>query len=149
MTKINQFAAKRWAMTWVAAALIFMVAGCVSSGRDSGSLVLKTSVQYGVMKYLSAHPEHAEKAEFLVDEVASALSSGSGATLGRLETIVVKTISWETLAPEDRLVLTALLTEIKYQVGLKVGEGVLDESGRVWGMEFLSWVRQAIQLSKV
>jgi hypothetical protein len=145
MKKLNQ----RAAVAWIVAALILMVAGCVSSERDSGSLVLKTSIQYGTMKYLGSHPGHIEKAEFLVNTVAGVLESDTSTTLGRLETIVVESISWDTLGPEERLVLTALLTEIKYQVGLKIGEGVLDETRRVWGLEFLSWVRQAIQLSRV
>jgi hypothetical protein len=135
---------------WLAVAVLLMVAGCVAGQQGSSQeLVLKTSVQYGTMKYLGSHPNHIEKAEFLVDEVAAALESEQSATLALLETIVVDSIPWEKMTPEERLILTALLTEIKYQVGLKIGEGVLGESERVWGMQFLSWVRQAIQMSKV
>jgi hypothetical protein len=112
-------------------------------------ILLKTSVQYGCTKYLSKNPEHIEKAERLVSDLGAALTNDIQVTLNNLEMIVIKNISWEKMEPEDRVLLTTLLTEIKYQVGQRIGEGVLDENDKVFAQTFLSWIEQAIIISRV
>jgi hypothetical protein len=58
------------ASVWLVVALIFMVGGCISSTGTGESLVLKTSIQYGTMKYLGKHPGQVAGAGRLVDEIA-------------------------------------------------------------------------------
>jgi hypothetical protein len=68
-------------------------------------------------------------------------------TLDNLETVVVESISWDAMAPEDKIILVTLLSEIKYQVGFRIGEGVLDENDLVFARSFLNWIKQAIAMA--
>lgn len=128
-------------------ALVFT--GCVSSNPQSHGtdLIIKTSVQYASIKYLSDHQDQIAEAKRLVDGIETTLTENSRVTLTQLENIVIESISWDGMKPEDRLLLSTLLGEIKYQVGLKVGEGVLDETDMVFARSFLAWIRQAIAMA--
>ena len=129
-------------------ALVFT--GCVSSTPQSHGtdLIIKTSVQYASIKYLSDHQKHIAEAERLINEIDAVLTEDPQVTLDKLETVVIGSIHWDKMKPEDRLLLSTLLGEIKYQVGLKVGEGVLDENDLVFAKEFLTWMKQAILMAK-
>ena len=124
--------------------------GCVSSNPQSHGtdLIIKTSVQYASIRYLSDHQEHIAEAERLINEIDAVLTEDPQVTLNKLETVVIGSIQWDKMKPEDRLLLSTLLGEIKYQVGLKVGEGVLDANDMVFAKEFLTWMKQAILMAK-
>jgi hypothetical protein len=132
------------------AIVAFMGMGCVSSNPQSHGtdLIIKTSVQYASIKYLSDHQDQIAEAKRLVDEIETTLTENPEVTLTQLETVVIGSIQWDKMKPEDRLLLSTLLGEIKYQVGLKVGEGVLDENDLVFAKEFLTWMKQAILMAK-
>ena len=131
----------------LAITLVFMT-GCVSSNPSHGTdLIIKTSVQYASIKYLSDHQEHIAEAKRLVDGIETTLTENPEVTLTHLETVVYESIPWQDMKPEDKLLLSTLLGEIKYQVGLKVGEGVLDENDMVFARSFLTWIKQAIAMA--
>lgn len=128
-------------------ALVFT--GCVSSNPQSHEtdLIIKTSVQYASIKYLSDYQDQIAEAKRLVDGIETTLTENPEVTLTHLETVVYDSIPWQDMKPEDKLLLSTLLGEIKYQVGLKVGEGVLDENDMVFARSFLAWIRQAIEMA--
>jgi hypothetical protein len=131
------------------AIVAFMGMGCVSSNPQSHGtdLIIKTSVQYASIKYLSDHQDQIAEAKRLVDEIETTLTENQEVTLTQLENIVIESISWDGMKPEDKLLLSTLLGEIKYQVGQKIGEGVLNENDMVFARSFLAWIRQAIAMA--
>jgi hypothetical protein len=104
-------------------------------------------VQYASIKYLSDHQDQIAEAKRLVDEIETTLTENPEVTLTQLENIVIESISWDGMKPEDKLLLSTLLGEIKYQVGQKIGEGVLNENDMVFARSFLAWIRQAIAMA--
>jgi uncharacterized protein YceK len=129
-----------------------LLGGCVSVNPTPGpthgtDLLIRASVQYASIRYLSDHRAQIADAKRLVDEVEAALTENPEVTLDVLETVIIESIKWDAMAPEDKVLLATLLGEIKYQVGLRIGEGVLDENDRVFARSFLTWIRQAIAMA--
>lgn len=136
-------------MTFVFIGSVFSV-GCgggeglnIGNPSHTTQVLLRTTVQYGSIKYLSKYPEHLEQAKMLVTEVETALDEDVSVTLNRLETIVTGYIDWESMEPESKLLLITLLSEIQYQVQQRIGEGVLDEEDKVLARTVLGWVKMA------
>lgn len=68
-------------------------------------------------------------------------------TLGALDRHVRDQIRWDRLDVADRLLLDALLIELRAELEARMGDGVLSPEHRTRIETVLDWVEQAVRLA--
>jgi hypothetical protein len=126
--------------------------GCVSSTQNQNpmnDILMKTAIQYPVIKYMSKHPGQIEKAEELIEYLEVAVNMDEEITLLDIKNKAYEFIPWSDMDPADRLLLTALLDVVHDQLSIEIGSGLLGEDEKLFLETFFGWMEQAIAMSKM
>lgn len=131
-------------MRWLIVIAMAFVVGCATMQADSGSARL--AVQYGTLKYIKNDTQKASRVAAKVD-AALEIVNNNLTTIAALDTAVRDSIEWQSLSIEDKMLLDALLTEVRHEMERRIGDGVLSPEQRVKVADVLRWIRAATTMA--
>lgn len=124
-------------------ALLFAVNACaVLEKVESSPVAAQLTVQYATLKYIDGSDAKAVRVLNVVDAIRPSIDDDS-VTLAILDERLRSYINWERLDAADRLLLTALLDQVKAELTERIGEGLVDAQDKVRLHRVLDWVETA------
>ena len=131
--------------------MLFMLSGCATiSGfiAATENPVVKLTTQYAIIKYLQNDTTKASEAERIISELIEATEKGVLVSVADIEGMAFDMIPWEKLDNADQYALMSMLVVISDMMKDKVGEGYLEIEDNMKAVEFLTWIKQAVELAQ-
>ena len=126
---------------------VALMFGCASlSTNDGQQAVARIGVQYATLKVINGKVDRAAKVVEVAD-VAIELASGGALPLGLLEEQIRKAIPWSELDSADRQLVELLILQVREELAIRVGDGLIDPEKVGAAIEVLRWVRDAAALA--
>lgn len=127
--------------------LIFLVmAGCATLTNQDARLELAT--QYATLKVIAETDVTAEQVRELVQAVRQIIEADTQVAVHHLAQQVRQSINWDKLDAADQLLLNAVLMEIELRLIEVVGDGLLDDQGKVAVGTLLDWIDEAAAIAE-
>jgi hypothetical protein len=120
---------------------VLMVAGCALLAERDARLELAT--QYATLKVIAETDVTAEQVLERVGAVRLIVETDAQVTVHNLAQQVRQSISWDELDAADQLLLDAVLMEAELRLAEIVGDGLLDDQGKVAVGVLLDWIAEA------
>lgn len=121
--------------------------GCSTLSSPSenpwGNLALQYVVFKAVGQYIDNDPAKADKVRDVAMQVTDLIDQNALTTIDLVEQAVRAKIDWSSLAPEDGLVLDALITTLGADLRNRLGEDGLKPDQVVAVRAVMTWVVQA------
>ena len=118
-----------------------MVAGCALLAERDARLELAT--QYATLKVIAETDVTAEQVLERVGAVRLIVETDAQVTVHNLAQQVRQSISWDRLDAADQLLLNAVLMDAELRLAEIVGDGLLDDQGKVAVGVLLDWISEA------
>jgi len=118
-----------------------MVAGCALLAERDARLELAT--QYATLKVIAETDVTAEQVLERVGAVRLIVETDAQVTVHNLAQQVRQSISWDRLDAADQLLLNAVLMDAELRLAEIVGDGLLDDQGKVAVGVLLDWIAEA------
>lgn len=129
-----------WALILAAAFPMLLFSGCASiMERESSARI---AVTYATWKAIGDDDARGDR----VIEIAGGAREALGrenASLALLDEYVRRQIDWDRLDRADRLLIDALLTELRAELEARIGGGLLDGESRLRLAKVLDWISAA------
>ena len=136
----------------IISSLLFALAGCATLTAFLAATehpVVKATIQYGVIRYLSNDQEKANEAERIVTEIRSYVDQSAQVTVYELEDLALEKIPWGKLNPADQFILMGMVANIADHLRQEVGDGTISGEQKIRVKDFLTWILQAIRFSQI
>jgi hypothetical protein len=122
--------------------LVFLVAvGCATLAEQDARLELAT--KYATLKVIDETDVTAEQVRERVGAVRLIVEADTQVAVHNLAQQVRQFISWDELDAADQLLLDAVLMEAELRLAEIVGDGLLDDQGKVAVGVLLDWIAEA------
>jgi hypothetical protein len=127
--------------------LIFLVmAGCATLTNQDARLELAT--QYATLKVIAETDVTAEQVRERVEAIRLIVEADTQVAVHNLAQQVRQSISWDELDAADQLLLDAVLMEAELRLVEVVGDGLLDDQGKVAVGTLLDWIDEAAAIAE-
>jgi hypothetical protein len=118
-----------------------VIAGCAMLAKQDARLELAT--QYATLKVIAETEVTAEQVQERVQAVRRIIETDAQVTVRNMAQQVRQSIGWDSLDVADQLLLDAVLMEAESKLAEIVGDGVLDDQGKVAVGVLLDWIVDA------
>lgn len=122
-----------------------VIAGCALLTKQDARLELAT--QYATLKVIAETDVTAEQVRERVGAIRRIVETDSQVTVHNLAQQVRQSIGWDSLDVADQLLLNAVLVEAERKLAEIVGDGLLDEQGKVAVGVLLDWIEEATAIA--
>lgn len=117
-----------------------LLAGCSFLQDNPNTAKLTTS--YATAKVIDGDIERAKRIIGIVSEARATIGEDAASTVAALDSFVRSKINWSSLAPEDAILIDAVLTNAADRLEAEIGAGMLSPDERVLLDTFLGWIEQ-------
>jgi hypothetical protein len=122
--------------------LVFLVAvGCATLAEQDARLELAT--KYATLKVIEETDVTAEQVRERVEAIRLIVEADTQVAVHNLAQQVRQSINWDKLDAADQLLLDAVLMEAELRLVEVVGDGLLDDQGKVAVGVLLDWIEEA------
>jgi hypothetical protein len=104
---------------------------------------LELATQYATLKVIAETEVTAEQVQERVQAVRRIIETDAQVTVRNMAQQVRQSIGWDSLDVADQLLLDAVLMEAESKLAEIVGDGVLDDQGKVAVGVLLDWIVDA------
>lgn len=132
---------------FVVITLSIALAGCANWQAVENSALPQAAIQYGTVKFIDNDTDKAAEVQKIAGNLKADFAESADATVENLYARAMQEIPWAKMAPEDEILLRALLVDLKEYLKQKVGDGVLDPDQRLKIEAVLGWIEQAALLA--
>ena len=120
-------------------AFIFM-AGC--SFIEDNPNTARLTTQYATAKIIDNDSARAARIVVIASNARATIGENSTTTIAELDDYVRSKIRWNSLSPEDSILIDAVLSSASDRLQEEISDGLLDPDQRVALSEFLSWIEE-------
>jgi len=117
-----------------------LMAGCSFIEENPNTARLTT--QYATAKIIDNDSDRAARIVAIASEARATIGEDSTATIAKLDDYVRSQIRWNSLAPEDSILIDAVLSNARDRLQEEISAGILDPDQRVALGTFLSWIEE-------
>lgn len=122
--------------------LVFLVAaGCATLAEQDARLELAT--KYATLKVIDETDVTAEQVRERVEAIRLIVEADTQVAVSHLAQQVRQSINWDEMDAADQLLLDAVLMEAELRLVEVVGDGLLDDQGKVAVGTLLDWIDEA------
>lgn len=125
--------------------LCLLTACALMRSNESG---VRLAVQYATAKVVDGDPTKADKVMEIAARAREHVTGPTSATVSQLDAVVRAQIPWDSLDMADRLLVDALLLELRDELARRLGDGVLNDTQRLQVAAVITWIERAAQLAQ-
>jgi hypothetical protein len=131
-------------MAIVAAFSFLMLSGCsVLQGMQDNPDTARLTTHYATAKVIDGDADRAQRVIDIVSKARATVGEDAVTTVSALDAFVRSEIEWSQLAPEDSVLIDAVLTRAAERLQEEVGAGLLSGEQRIALDAFLGWIESA------
>lgn len=123
---------------------LLALSGC--AWLEESPTTARAAVQYSTLKYIGSEPDRGQRVERTASEIRGYLSGES--TVAALDSRLRSMIDWQPLDIADRILLAALLDELRDTMLTRIGDGRLSPDDTVRIERVIDWVVDAARLAQ-
>lgn len=115
-----------------------LLSGCAFLQENPDTAKLTT--QYATAKVIDGETDRAQRIIDIVSEARATVGKDAVSTVAALDAFVRSKINWSSLAPEDSILIDAVLANAADRLEQEIGAGLLSPDQRVLLDTFLGWI---------
>jgi uncharacterized protein YceK len=115
-----------------------LLSGCAFLQDNPNTAKLTT--QYATAKVIDGDTDRAQRIIGIVSEARATIGQDAVSTVAALDAFVRSKINWSSLAPEDSILIDAVLANAADSLEQEIGAGLLSPDERVLLDTFLGWI---------
>lgn len=137
---------KHIVMAIVATFAFLALSGCgILESMQDNPETARITTQYATAKVIDGDPDRADRVADIAKKARETVGKDAVSTVSALDAYVRSKIDWNSLAPEDNMLIDAVLTRAAERLEEEIGSGALDADERVQLDTFLGWIEDVAE----
>lgn len=122
--------------------IVIGLAGCKTPGQ---TVAAQVAVMLATDRVVQGHPDRAEKAIAIADEVSQLAAGDTSATVGAVVALVRARIDWTKLNPNEVTAVNLLLAAVEAELQARVAKAEIPPDLRLQVATVAAWIKQAAE----